>query len=178
MYATSGSGRVMNSPSRGTIRSWPFRPGKYARANISRKRRRAAAAVATAGSVRRIRRPSLPKGRLACWPETVPAIVIKVRARRAAPQAVNFEEMAKVRGGVMAPANWTTVPGPDPAKPQSLRPACISQPSSISSSGPQPAGHHRANSASLPIHSSSSGKGEGRFYAMKGADEQKTAKKI
>src|ERR1700690_216465 len=32
MNATSA--RVMKSPSRGTIRSWPVRPGKYARANI------------------------------------------------------------------------------------------------------------------------------------------------
>ena len=49
MNATSGSGRVMKSPSRGTSRSCPVRPGKYARANISRKRSRAAGAAASAG---------------------------------------------------------------------------------------------------------------------------------
>ena len=97
MYATSGSGRVMKSPSRGTIRSWPVRPGKYARANISRKRCRAARAAASAGAVRRIRGASLPEDRLTCWPETVQAIATRVRARRTAPQAVNLEEMTKVR---------------------------------------------------------------------------------
>src|SRR4029453_735607 len=97
MYATSGSGRVMKSPSRGTIRSWPVRPGKYARANISRKRCRAARAAAPAGAVARIRGASLTEDRLTCWPETVQAIATRVRARRTAPEAVNFEEITKVR---------------------------------------------------------------------------------
>ena len=61
MYTTSGSGRVMKSPSRGTMRSWPVRPGKYARANMSRNRCRAARAAAigrrhTSGS-----RPAAPR---------------------------------------------------------------------------------------------------------------------
>ena len=121
MNATSGSVRVMKSPSRGTIRSWPVRPGKYARANISRKRCRAAT---SAGAVRRIRGASLPEDRSACWPETVPAIATRVRTSRTAPQAVNLEEVAKVGGGVMAPASLQTGrPCRDPIRP--IRRACV-----------------------------------------------------
>ena len=93
MYATSGSGRVMKSPSRGTIRSWPVRPGKYARANISRMSCRAAT---SAGAVRRIRGALLPEDRPACCPETVPAIATRIRTSRTVRQAVNLEEIAKV----------------------------------------------------------------------------------
>src|SRR6266702_4837545 len=82
---------------RGTTRSWPVRPGKYAQANISRKLCRAARAAAPAGAVARIRGASLREDRLTCWPETVQAIATRVRARRTAPSAVNFEETTKVR---------------------------------------------------------------------------------
>jgi hypothetical protein len=77
MYATSG--RVMKSPSRGTIRSWPVRPGKYARANISKKRCRAARVVASAGAARWIRGASLPIDRLTRWLDTVQAVATRVR---------------------------------------------------------------------------------------------------
>src|SRR5688572_7113272 len=86
MYATFGSGRVMKSPSRGTIRSWPVRPGKYARANISRKRCR----VAESGGAC-----------LTCSPETVQVIATRLSASRLAPQRGNFE-MTEVRRVVMA----------------------------------------------------------------------------
>ena len=108
MYATSGSGRVMKSPSRGTIRSCPVRPGKYARANISRKRCRAAGAAASAGCVPGNRRASLPEVRSAGWPESVQAVATSVRAKRTAPQAVNRETVAKVRGVVMSPPSAST----------------------------------------------------------------------
>ena len=77
MYATSG--RVMKSPSRGTIRSWPVRPGKYARANISKKRCRVARVVAPTGAARWIRGASLPIDRLTCWLDTVQVIPTRVR---------------------------------------------------------------------------------------------------
>ncbi len=105
MYATSGSGRVMKSPSRGTMRSWPVRPGKYARANMSRNRCRAARAAASADATRRVRGPSLPEDRLTCWPEIGQAIATRVRARRTAPQTVSLEEMTKVRRVVTAPVS-------------------------------------------------------------------------
>ena len=105
MYATSGSGRVMKSPSRGTMRSWPVRPGKYARANMSRNRCRAARAAASADAARWVRGAPRPEDRLTCWPETGQAIATRVRARRTAPQAVNLEEMTKVRRVVTAPAS-------------------------------------------------------------------------
>src|SRR5687767_5515245 len=105
MYATSGSGRVMKSPSRGTIRSWPVRPGKYARANISRKRCRAAT---SAGAVRRIRGASLPEDRPACWPETVPAIATRVRTSRTVPQAVNHPAVRCPHGSFNAIAFRST----------------------------------------------------------------------
>ncbi len=58
MNTTSGSGRVIKSPSRGTMRSWPVRPGKYARANMSRNRCRTAWAAASADATRGVgRRP-------------------------------------------------------------------------------------------------------------------------
>ena len=69
----------------------------------------------SAGAARRIRGASLPEDRLTCWPETVQAIATRVRVRRTAPQAANFEEMTKVRRVVMAPpipSIRTTVPGP------------------------------------------------------------------
>jgi len=77
MYATSG--RVMKSPSRGTIRSCPVRPGKYDRANISRKRCRVARVVASAGAARRIRGALLSIDRLTCWLDTVQVIATKVK---------------------------------------------------------------------------------------------------
>src|SRR6266536_4698863 len=77
IYATSA--RVMKSPSRGTIRSWLVRPGKYARANISKKRCRVARVVASAGAARRTRGASLPIDRLTCWLETVQVIATKAR---------------------------------------------------------------------------------------------------
>src|SRR5256884_9422302 len=87
----------MKSPSRGTTRSWPVRPGKYARANISRKCCRAVRAAAPAGALARIRGASLTEDRLTCWPETVQALAPRGRARRTAPQADNLEETTKVR---------------------------------------------------------------------------------
>ena len=92
MYATSGSGRVMMSPSRGTMRSWPVRPGKYARANICRKRCRAAGAAAP-GCVPD-RRASVPRVRSPCWPEIVQATTTRISARRTAPRTVNREAVA------------------------------------------------------------------------------------
>src|ERR1043165_8721681 len=77
MYATSA--RVMKSPSRGTIKSWPVRPGKYARANISKKRCRVARAVASAGAACWIRATSLHTDRLICWLDTVQVIATRVR---------------------------------------------------------------------------------------------------
>ena len=77
MYATSA--RVMKSRSRGTIRSWPVRPGKYARANISKKRCRVARVVASVGAARWIRCASLPIDRLTCWLDTVQDIATRVR---------------------------------------------------------------------------------------------------
>ena len=77
MCATSA--RVMKSPSRGTIRSWPVRPGKYARANISKKRWRVARVVASTGAARWIRGASLPIDRLTCWLDTVQVITTRVR---------------------------------------------------------------------------------------------------
>ena len=77
MYATSA--RVMKSPSRGTIRSWPVRPGKYARANISKKRCRVARVVASAGASCWIRRASLPIDRLTCGLDTVQVSATMVR---------------------------------------------------------------------------------------------------
>ena len=77
IYATSA--RVMKSPSRGTIRSWLVRPGKYARANISKKRCRVARVAASAGAARRTRGASLPIDRLTCWLETVQVIATKAR---------------------------------------------------------------------------------------------------
>ena len=77
MYATSG--RVMKSRSRGTIRSWPVRPGKYARANISKMRCRVARVVASVGAARWIRCASLPIDRLTCWLDTVQDIATRVR---------------------------------------------------------------------------------------------------
>src|ERR1700690_2995736 len=77
IYATSA--RVMKSPSRGTIRSWPVRPGKYARANISKKRCRVARVVASAGGERGTRKGSLPIDRLTCWLDTVQVIATRVR---------------------------------------------------------------------------------------------------
>ena len=91
MYTTSGSGRVMMSPSRGTMRSWPVRPGKYARANMSRNRCRAARAAASADATRTVRGPPPPEDRSTCWPEIGQAIATRVRARRTAPQAVSLE---------------------------------------------------------------------------------------
>ncbi len=79
MYDTFGSTRVMKSPSRGTIKSWPVRPGKYARANISRKCCRVARAVASACGARRIRGASLPIDRLTCWLDAVQVIATRVR---------------------------------------------------------------------------------------------------
>jgi hypothetical protein len=70
---------VMKSPWRGTIRSWPVRPGKYARANISKKRCRVARVVAFAGAARWIRGASLPIDRLTCWLDTVQVIATRVR---------------------------------------------------------------------------------------------------
>ena len=61
MNATSGSGRVMKSPSRGTMRSWPVRPGKYARANMSRNRCRAARASGIGRRHTRRWRPGAPR---------------------------------------------------------------------------------------------------------------------
>src|SRR5919201_6925783 len=78
-------GRVMKSPSRGTTRSWPLRPGKYARANISRKRCRAAAAAAPAGAVAPLRGASLTEDGVTCWPETFQTIAPRIRASRTAP---------------------------------------------------------------------------------------------
>ena len=77
IYATSA--REMKSPSRGTIRSWPVRPGKYARANISKKRCRVARVVASAGAACWIRGASLPIDRLTCWLDTVQLIATRVR---------------------------------------------------------------------------------------------------
>src|SRR5205085_3539782 len=77
MNATSG--RVMKSPWRGTIRSCPVRPGKYARANISKKRCRVARVVALAGAARWIRGASLPIDRLTCWPDTANVMATRVR---------------------------------------------------------------------------------------------------
>src|SRR6266853_2929497 len=77
IYATSA--RVMKSPSRGTIRSWPVRPGKYARANISKKRCRVARMVASAGAARWIRGALLSIDRLTCWLDTVQVIATRVR---------------------------------------------------------------------------------------------------
>jgi len=77
IYATSA--RVMKLPSRGTIRSWPVRPGKYARANISKKRCRVARVVASAGAACWIRGASLPIDRLTCWLDTVQVIATRVR---------------------------------------------------------------------------------------------------
>src|SRR5216683_3967052 len=79
MYAAFGSARVMKSPSRGTIRSWPVRPGKYARASISKKRCRVARVVASAGAARWTRGASLPIDRLTCWLDTVQVIATRVR---------------------------------------------------------------------------------------------------
>src|SRR5678816_4835570 len=102
MYPKFGSGRVMKSPSRGTIRSWLVRPGKYARANISRKRCRAAE---SGGAERRIRPASRSDGCLTCSPETVPVIATRPRARRLAPQRGNIER-TKVRRLVMADSSF------------------------------------------------------------------------
>ena len=77
MYATSD--RVMKSPSRGTIRSWPVRPGKYARANISKKRCRVARVIASTGAARGIRGASLPLDRLTCWLDAVQVVATRVR---------------------------------------------------------------------------------------------------
>jgi hypothetical protein len=77
MYATSG--RVMKSPWRGTTRSWPVRPGKYARANISKKRCRVARVVASARAECWIRGASLPIDRLTCWLEAVQVIATRLR---------------------------------------------------------------------------------------------------
>jgi hypothetical protein len=79
IYDTFGSARVMKSPSRGTIRSSPVRPGKYARANISKKRCRVARVFASAGAARWIRGASLPIDRLICWLDTVQFIPTRVR---------------------------------------------------------------------------------------------------
>ena len=79
MYATSA--RVMKSPSRGTIRSWPVRPGKYARANISNNRCRVARVVGSAGAPRWIRGASLPMDRLTCWLDAVQVIATRVRVK-------------------------------------------------------------------------------------------------
>jgi len=78
MNATSA--RVMKSPSRGTIRSWPVRPGKYARANISKKRCRVARVVASDGAARWIPGTPVPIDRLTCWLDTVQVIATRVRA--------------------------------------------------------------------------------------------------
>jgi|SRR5664279_2614551 len=77
MNATSA--RVMKSPSRGTIRSWPVRPGKYARANISRKRRRVARVIASVGAARGTRGASLPIDRLTCGLDAVQVMETRVR---------------------------------------------------------------------------------------------------
>src|ERR1700721_4050712 len=79
MYPTSG--RVIKSPSRGTIRSCPVRPGKYDRANISRKRCRVARVVASAGAARRIRGALLSIDRLTCWLDTVQVIATRVKGK-------------------------------------------------------------------------------------------------
>src|SRR5437773_7143004 len=77
MYATSA--RVMKSPSRGTITSWPVRPGKYDRANISKKRCRVARVAASTGAAPWIRGASLPIERLHCRPDTVQVIATSAR---------------------------------------------------------------------------------------------------
>ena len=79
MNATSG--RVMKSPSRGTIRSWPVRPGKNARANISKKRCRVARVVASADAARWIRGAALAIDRLTCWLDTAQVIATRVRLK-------------------------------------------------------------------------------------------------
>jgi len=79
MYATSA--RVMKSPSRGTIRSWPVRSGKYARANISKKRCRVARALGSAAAPRWIRGASLPRDRLTCWLDAVQVSATRVRVK-------------------------------------------------------------------------------------------------
>src|SRR5882724_11070286 len=68
----------MKSPLRGTIRSWPVRPRKYARANISKKRWRVARVVASASAARWIRGASLPIDRLTCWLDAVQVIATRV----------------------------------------------------------------------------------------------------
>src|SRR3954462_7358009 len=69
----------MMSPSRGTIRSWPVRPGKYARANICKKRCRVARVVASTGAAFWICGASLPIDRLTSWLDTVQVIATRVR---------------------------------------------------------------------------------------------------
>jgi hypothetical protein len=117
MYATSGSGRVMKSPSRGTIRSWPLRPGKYARANISRNRRRAASAGASVDPIPRVRGPPLPEDRLTGWPEIGQAIATRFRARRKAPQAVSLDERARLRRVVTAGRVTSSLTSTSPPRP-------------------------------------------------------------
>src|SRR5947207_12950156 len=77
IYATSA--RVMKSPSPGTIRSWPVRPGKYARANISKKRCRVARVVASVGAALWVRGASLPTDRLTCRLDSVQVIATSIR---------------------------------------------------------------------------------------------------
>src|SRR5688572_2067367 len=91
MYATSGSGRVMNSPSRGTMRSWPVRPGKYARANISRQRSRVAGA-AESDAGRRIRAECSSEDCSTRSPKVVQATANCVKASKTALQAMSFRE--------------------------------------------------------------------------------------
>ncbi len=105
IYATSGSGRVMKSPSRGTMRSWPVRPGKYARANPSRNRCRAKGAAASADDTRGVGGPPPPEDRLTFLPEIGQAIATRVSARRTAPQTVSLEQMTTVRRVVTAPVS-------------------------------------------------------------------------
>jgi hypothetical protein len=71
---------VMKSPSRGTIRSWPVRPGKYERANISKKRCRVERMFASAGAAARcFGGEGLPIDRLTCGTDIVQVIVTRTK---------------------------------------------------------------------------------------------------
>src|ERR1700720_2879727 len=72
----------MKSPSRGTIRSWPVRPGKYARANMSRNRCRAAREAALGDAACRIPNALFPADRLTSWLDADQAVAARIRVMR------------------------------------------------------------------------------------------------
>src|SRR6266849_3735323 len=99
MKGTSAPGRVRISPSRGTTMIWPLRPGKYARAYISRKAVRSvrarSAGVGTTGATlwaAAVRRSGPATRRAASTSQ------VRGRSRVICPPGTRFSALHRARG--------------------------------------------------------------------------------